>query len=112
MHSTSQSYVLFVFLPLIILCAVFLSVALSSFHERTMAAQQKKLEKGVERLVWCIDNITNINRSLSEDRIISSYDADDVRLSLANRDIFRRQIALYCSSNESMNDIYMHFPNE
>lgn len=106
------SYVLFVFLPLIILCAVFLSVALSSFHERTMAAQQKKLEKGVERLVWCIDNITNINRSLSEDRIISSYDADDVRLSLANRDIFRRQIALYCSSNELVNDIYMHFPNE
>ena len=112
MHSTSQSYVLLVFLPHIILSAVFLSVALSSFHERTIAAQQKKLEKGVERLVWCIDNITNINRSLSEDRIISSYDADDVRLSLANRDIFRRQIALYCSSNESVNDIYMRFPNE
>lgn len=112
MRSNSQSYVLFFFLPLIILCAVFLSVALSSFHERTMAAQQKKLEKGVERLVWCIDNITNINRSLSEDRIISSCDADDMRLSLANRDIFRRQIALYYSSNELVNDIYMHFPNE
>lgn len=112
MHSTSQSYVLFVFLPLIIiLCAVFLQRS-TFLLSRTMAAQQKKLEKGVERLVRCIDNITNINRSLSEDRIISSYDIDDVRLSLANRDIFRRQIALYCSSNESVNDIYMHFPNE
>lgn len=90
----------------------FFSVALFSFHESTMAAQQKKLKKGVERLVWCIDNITNINRSLLEDRIISSYDIDDVRLSLANRDIFRHQIALYCSSNELVNDIYMHFPNE
>ena len=77
-----------------------------------MAAQQKKLKKGVERLVWCIDNITNLDRSLSEDRIISSYDIDDVRLSLANRDICRRQIALYCSYNESVNDIYMHLPNE
>lgn len=100
------------FLPLVIVCALCLCVYYDSVQNKIENIQQKKLDSGVERLAWQLEDIQKLSQLMAEDKLISGLHKSGRAPTLAEREDLLKTISLYCGTNDLIDDIYLYYPGD